>query len=407
MVKGLRTWAEINLDNLAHNIKEIRENIKPNVKIMAVVKADAYGHGAIEVSRTLLENGVDRLAVATVDEVIQLREAGIKVPIMVLGFTSSYNIMEIIEYNIIPAVIDLEFAKELSKVAVKMEKKVKIHIKIDTGMGRIGFRTESESSINDIIKISKFPMLEVEGIFTHFSSADEEDKSFTYTQFNKFTDIISKLEKKGVNIPIKHVCNSASIIEFKEMHLDLVRPGIMLYGYFPSRNVKKDSINLKPVMTLKTCVVYIKDVEKGVPISYGRTYYTDKYSKVATLSVGYADGFSRMLSGKAKVLVHNKIVPVVGRITMDQCMIDVSSVKNIKVDDEVILMGGTNEEISADNLAKNLGTISYELVCMVGHRVKRVYIKDNKIIKIKNKLFSNSKVEMGEDESVRIKKNIN
>ncbi len=374
-------WAEINLDNLAHNIKEVRRNTKKDALVTAVVKANAYGHGAVEASKVFLENGGDRLAVATLSEAIELRLGGIDVPILILGYTPKTQYSQVLKYDIIPTIYDYESAKALSEEATRLEVVGKIHIKIDSGMGRIGF-LPSDEAISEIAKISKLPNIEIEGIFTHFAKADEEDKNFTRLQYNRFIDMVNKLEKKGVNIPIKHVSNSAAIIDLPEYNLNMVRAGIMLYGLYPSEEVNRNNIKLKPAMTLKTKISHIKEVSKDVGISYGQIFVTKRKSKIATIPIGYADGFTRLLTSKGEAFVNGKTVPIIGKICMDQCMLDVTDVEKVNIEDEVILFGDGEFGPHIDDVANKLNTINYEIVCMVGRRVPRVYIKNGEIIGI-------------------------
>ena len=384
MFRHLRpVWAEVDLDKLAHNMREIRR-VSKSENIIAVVKADAYGHGAIDVAPVLLENGANRLAVAVITEAVELRGSGIECPIMILGFTPPNLIDNLLKYNIEQAVYSYEFAKELSKMAQKKNKVAKIHIVVDTGMGRIGY-LPSDDSAQEIYNISKLPNIIIEGMFCHFSSADEKDKAYTYDQFKKYNDFYEKLKEKKVNINIRHVANSAAIIDLPETHYEAVRPGIIIYGYYPSEDVNKENIDLKPVMTLKTNIVHIKTLPPGEAVSYGRKFKTDRESVIATLPVGYADGYTRLLFQKGKVILRGRFAPVIGRICMDQCMIDVTDIVGVKIGDEVILMGeDENNKFTADTVAELIGTINYEIVCMVGKRVPRVYIKAGKVVKIRN-----------------------
>ncbi|HEX2927365.1 MAG TPA: alanine racemase [Ruminiclostridium sp.] len=383
-----RAWAEISLDNVAHNIREIRRITNKNAEVMGVVKADAYGHGVMEVAKTLLENGASRLAVSMLDEAIQLRRTGIEVPILILGYTDPIRAAEIIENDVTQSVFSHELAQALSDEAVRQGKKVKIHIKIDTGMSRIGF-LPGYSAVKNVVEISRLPNIIIEGLFTHFATADEKNREYTYTQFERFMSICSELQRIGVHIPVKHCANSAGIIEYPEMHLDMVRPGIILYGMYPSEDVDKSKIDLKPAMTLKANVIMVKEVEKNTSISYGRIFTTDRTSKIATIPIGYADGFTRMLSNKGKVLIHGEFAPVVGRICMDQCMVDVTDLHcSVEVGDEVVLIGAQGEnKISAEDVAQTIGMINYELVCIVGKRIPRAFVKDGKISKILNYLI--------------------
>ncbi|MDY6013212.1 alanine racemase [Clostridium sp.] len=378
-------WAEIDLDNIAFNMKNIKKLVKDK-EVIAVIKADAYGHGAVEVAKVLSENGASRFAVAIITEAIELREHGIKLPIMILGYTPIEYAEDLIKYDIEQTVYNLEYAKQLSDIALKMGKKAKIHIALDTGMGRIGFMPY-DNSLEEVLKISALDGIEIVGIFTHFSTADEEDKEYTKYQFDKIQNFIKKLSDKGVNIPLKHVSNSGAIIDLPETYLDAVRAGIILYGYYPSDEVKKKNLSIKPALTLKTKVAHIKKMEKDMYVSYGRTFKTERDSIIATLPIGYADGYSRLLSGKAKVIINGKFANVVGRICMDQCMIDVTDIGEVKVGDEVILLGEENElKFNADDMANLIGTINYDVLCMIKHRVPRVYKKNNEIIEIKNYL---------------------
>ncbi|AEY67814.1 alanine racemase [Clostridium sp. BNL1100] len=383
-----RAWAEISLDNIAHNIREIRKITGKNAEIMGVVKADAYGHGVMEVAKTLLENGASRFAVSMLDEAIQLRRAGIEVPILILGFTDPIRASEIIENDVTQSVFSHDLAQALSDEAVRQGKKVKIHIKIDTGMSRIGF-LPGYSAVKNVVEISRLPNIIIEGLFTHFATADEKNREYTYTQFERFMSICCELQRIGIHIPVKHCANSAAIIEYPEMHLDMVRPGIILYGMYPSDEVDKSKIDLKPAMTLKANVIMVKEVEKNTSISYGRIFTTGRTSKIATIPIGYADGFNRMLSNKGKVLIHGEFAPVVGRICMDQCMVDITDIGcNVEVGDEIVLIGSQGQNnITAEDVAHTIGMINYELVCIVGKRIPRAFVKDGKISKILNYLI--------------------
>jgi alanine racemase len=376
-------WAEINLDNLAHNMRETRRVTNTNTKITAVIKADGYGHGAVCIGKTLLENGADRFAVATLSEAIQLRAFFPDVEIMVLGYTPENLAIELIKNNIIQTIYTLEQASEFSKIAIELNQKLTIHIKLDTGMNRLGMLCCDET-IDSILKMSKLEGLFIEGIFTHFAMADEINKEFTRQQVEKYNYIVNTLEKRALNIPIKHVSNSAAIIDMPEYNFDMVRAGIMLYGLYPSSYVNHNAVNLKEVMCLKAKVSQVKEIEAGCGVSYGLKYKTEKKSQIATLPIGYADGFTRMLTGKAKVMINGSKVPIIGNICMDQCIIEVSGL-DVNIGDEVVLFGGNDSEgISIDSVANLLNTINYEVVCMVDKRVPRVYIKNNEEISIKD-----------------------
>jgi len=378
------TWAEIDLDNLRHNIMEIKHTISSYTRLCAIVKADAYGHGAVEVAKEALECGASYLGVAFLEEALELRTNGITAPILILGFTPESQFDKIIKYSITQTIYNLKYAVALSECALKHNKKAKVHIKIDTGMSRIGFCPEA-CLTDDFKKLFSLQGLEIEGIFTHFARADERDRSFTDEQFRVFREVVNALEKEGYKIPIKHAANSAGIIQYPETHLDMVRPGIILYGLYPSDEVPKDLISLKPVMRLKTRVSNVKVLPKGKAISYGGTFITQRKSIIATLPVGYADGFSRLLSSKAQVLIKGQRAPVVGRVCMDQCMVDVTDIQGtVSIGDEVTLMGEDGDNrVPAEELAKLTGTINYEVVCGISRRVPRVYINGGNIVKIK------------------------
>lgn len=378
-----RTWAEINLDALEHNIREIRKITNPNAQIMAVVKADAYGHGVAKCAEVLLKNGADRFAVATLNEAIELRRLFSDVPILILGSSLESEADELVKNNITPNVYLTEFAKALSDSALKLKKPVKVHIKLDTGMSRIGFPIhdgDNSDVIEEILAISRMPMLEIEGIFSHFATSDESNEDYTRLQFKRFKSVCDELEARGLTIPIKHICNSAGIMMYPEYHLDMVRPGVILYGMYPSDEVDKTKLDLKYVMSLKSIITYVKEIESGRGVSYGKEYIADGVARIATVPIGYADGYSRLLANKAKIAVGKKLFPIAGRICMDQCMIDVSCVNNIKRGDEALIFG--DGAVTADDIAAWLGTINYEVTCMLGHRVPRVYKHGGKTVKV-------------------------
>ncbi|MFR2889759.1 alanine racemase [Clostridium butyricum] len=386
MEKILRpVWAEIDLDALAYNMKNIK-SLAEDKEVIAVVKADCYGHGAIDTAPVLLENGASRLAVAVLTEGIELRKAKITAPIMILGYTPEYLGEELITYDIEQTVYSLEYAQNLSKTALSLNKKAKIHIALDTGMGRIGF-IPNETSLKEVSEICSLPGLDVIGMFTHFSTADEENKDYTLEQFDKYMNFLHELSKLNISIPLKHVSNSGAIMDMPETFkdLDAVRAGIILYGYYPSHEVKKENLSLKPALTIKAKVSHVKEMDENMYISYGRTFKTKRKSIIATIPIGYADGYSRLLIPGAKVIVNGKLVPIVGRICMDQCMIDVTDAGTVKTGDEVIILGQfENLKINADDYAQILGTINYEVLCMFKHRIPKVYIKNNKPVIVRN-----------------------
>ena len=378
-----QVWAEIDLDAVKFNIRNIKK-IVGDKEIIAVVKADAYGHGAIDLAPILMDNGASKLAVAIITEALELIENNIDAPIMILGYTPLEYGDILIKNDIEQTVYDLEYAKGLSKIALSFGKKAKIHIAIDTGMGRIGFLPNSES-IKIIEEISALEGISIEGLFTHFATSDEENKEYTYEQFSKLNNIISKLKEIGIDIPLKHASNSGAIMDLPETYLDAVRAGIILYGYYPSEEVNKEHLDIRNVMTVKTKVCHIKELDKDMYVSYGRTFKTDRKSIIATLPIGYADGYSRLLSGKAKVIINGKLVPVVGRICMDQCMIDVTDAGKVKVGDEVIILGSDGDlKFNADDMAEAMGTINYEILCMIKQRIPRVYKENGKVVNVRN-----------------------
>lgn len=366
-------WAEIDLDALRHNVREIRRIVKPGTGLMAVVKANAYGHGVVPVCRAALDSGVSWLGVALLQEALQLRRSGITAPIVVLGYTPDEDAAEVVANDISQTVFTVENALVLAAAARKIGRKARVHIKIDTGMSRLGFPV-SQETLQAILRLAGIPELAVEGIYTHFATSDEADKSFVKEQFARFRWILGKLEEMGLAIPWKHCANSGAVIDLPETHLDLVRPGIILYGHYPSDQVRHDTVDLKPVMSLKARVAFVKEVPANTSISYGRIYYTSRTSRIATIPLGYADGYLRLLSNRGEVLVHGRRAPVVGRVCMDQMMVDVTDIPGVVQGDEVVLMGRQgSEEITAEELAKRLGTVNYELLCMISERVPRVY----------------------------------
>ena len=376
-------WAEIDLDAIKYNIDSIKRRVDTK-ELIAVVKADAYGHGALDVSKTLVENGATKLAVAVITEAMELRHGNINTPIMILGYTPLEFAADLINYDIEQTIFDLEYAKKLSEIALILGKKAKVHVALDTGMGRIGFLI-NDNSLNEILKISSLKGLEVVGIFTHFATSDESDKNYSNKQYKKFTDFNEKLISKGVNIPLKHVSNSGAIIDMPNTYLDGVRAGIVLYGYYPSEDVLKQNLDLKKAITIKTQVAHVKILDKNEYVSYGRKFKTERKSIIATLPIGYADGYSRALTGKAKVIINGKFAPVVGTICMDQCMIDVTDIGDVHVGDEVIVLGKDKDlKFDADDMAKAMGTINYEVLCMIKQRIPRVYIEDGKVKSIRN-----------------------
>ena len=379
MEKNNRVKAVISLDAVEQNFREMRKNIAEDTKMIAVVKADAYGHGAVPIAH-LIENHdyIWGFAAATAEEAVHLRQAGITKPILILGIVFDEYFPELVQYDIRPAVCEYDEAKKLSDEAVLQNKTVHIHIALDTGMTRIGYADIPES-VEEIKKIAELPNLEIEGMFTHFARADEYDRSPAMVQLERYQDFSKRVEEAGVDIPLHHCSNSAGIIRVPEANLCIVRAGITIYGIYPSSEVERDIVKLAPVMELKSHITYVKDVPAGAAISYGGTYVADKKKRVATIPVGYADGYPRQLSNKGWVLIHGKKAPILGRVCMDQFMADVTEIDNVKKGDEVTLLGRDGDEfISIEEMGDLCGRFSYEFACDISPRVPRVYIKDGK-----------------------------
>ena len=390
MVK--RTWAEISLNAIEHNYNVIRSKVADDTKVCCVIKADGYGHGAVELSQIYEKLGADFFAVSNIDEGIEIRKSGSKLPIVILGYTPVSEAENLAEYDISQAVFSLEYAKELSEKCVEEDCICKMHIKVDSGMSRIGFMCQEfprdEYSIEEICEACCLPNLEVEGLFTHFCVSDEdaEGREFTNKQYENFIHVRDSLKKRGVDISVVHCSNSGAIEDYPETCCDMVRAGIILYGLAPSSKLA-DRLDLVPAMTLKTVVAFVKEVQKGATISYGRTFTADRKMKIATVPIGYADGFIRQNAKDGYMMVNGKKAKIVGRICMDQTMLDVTDIEDVKTGDEVVVFGtGENGEPTADSLAENTGTINYETVCLVGKRVPRIYIKDGKIENVMYKL---------------------
>ncbi len=366
------TWAEIDLDAVARNYHAIKSHLSRGTHILAVVKANAYGFGMVEVARRLSKEKTAYLGVASVDEGIHLRKAGIEFPILVLTSILAHEIKEALASNLTLTVCERELAAEIDKTARRMNKAASVHVKVDTGMGRLGvWYDEADFLIDDILR---FKNIILEGIFTHFASADEEEVRYTVAQINNFKRLVTLIEVKGVRIKYVHAANSAGAILYKDSHFNMVRPGLMLYGLYPNEKTKK-LIELKPAFSLKTKIIFLKKTPAGRNISYGRTYTTHEETMVATLPIGYADGLNRRLSNKSHVLVRGKRCPIIGKICMDHTMIDVTHVRGAALEDEVVVIGRQGrEEITVEETARILETIPYEVVCWISARVPRVYI---------------------------------
>lgn len=374
-----RSWAEINLDHIAWNTRHIRQSVRRSCEVMGVVKADAYGHGVDQVVPVLLRNGVSRLAVSMLDEAIQLRQSGIDAPILVLSYTDPRRAPEILQYKVTQTVYSRDLAQALSDAAVHCDCDARIHIKVDTGMGRVGFLA-GYGAVKDITWIRDLPRMVIEGLYTHFATADEDDTAYTWQQFELFMSISRELDRIGLPIPLKHVCNSAATMRFPAMHLDMVRPGLILYGMIPP-GCPGAWDELRPAMSLKSGVILAKDLPPGNSISYGRLFTTTRESQIVTLPIGYADGYSRRLTGRASVLLRGRRLPVVGRICMDTCMVDATELPepSVLAGEEAVLFGeqtfnGETARITVDEMADWMETINYEVTCLIGRRVPRAYI---------------------------------
>ena len=387
-----RTWAEISLDAIAHNYREIKSKVGDDAKLCCVVKADGYGHGAVELALLYEELGADFFAVSNIDEGIELRDAGIRLPILILGYTPVRDAARLSAYNISQAVFSLDYAKALSAACEKADCSCKIHIKADTGMSRIGFMCQQfprdEYSIKEICEACSLPRLETEGLFTHFCVSDEsgEGREFTELQYANFIHVREALRAAGRDIPICHCSNSGAIEDYGKTYCDMVRAGIILYGLAPSPKLS-GRLDLIPAMTLKTSVAYVKELKKGATVSYGRTFTAEKDMRIATVPIGYADGFVRANAKDGFMLINGQRAKIVGRICMDQTMLDVTELDYIEPGDEVIVFGkGVMGEPTADTLAKNTDTINYEVVCLVGKRVPRIYYRGGKMTEVMYKL---------------------
>lgn len=367
------TWADVDLGAIEHNYIQVKRLVGKDVMLMAVVKANAYGHGTVEISNVLERMGVAYLGVATTDEAVRLRDHGIKSPILVLGSVLPEEVNVAKDRDITLTLCNHEILNEIRKLAkheTDNETKVKVHIKVDTGMGRIGIW--HEEALAFVKEAANEKSIILEGIYTHFSSAGR-DEFFTNYQIESFERLLTAIEKSWIKIPLKHAANSIATVDFKRAHLNLARPGLVIYGMYPKHTFPK-LIKLKPALSLKTKIVFIKDIPPGRSISYGRTFITQKNTKIATLPIGYADGYHRDLSNKAGVLVRGQYAPIVGKITMDQTMIDVGRIKGVKVGDEVVLIGKQgHNEIRIEKLARLAGTIAYDFVCAISNRVPRIY----------------------------------
>lgn len=364
--------AQVNLDAIRANLRAIRGRVGDSIRLMAVVKANAYGHGAARVAHAALEAGADVFGVAHIEEAVELRDAGITSPILILGMSSPEEADEIVAHNITASVCDLRLVEALESSAAKLAKRTSVHVKVDTGMGRIGIRPDS--ALDFVRQLSKSRSLFTEGIFTHFPCSDEEDSAFTTGQIEGFTNLLDRLTEEGIRPPIAHSANSGAVLDYPVSCMDMVRPGLLMYGCYPSPSVSR-SIAVSPALTFATRVVFIKDIDCNDSVSYGRTFRAKCKTKVATIPVGYADGFLRRLSNCGQVIVRGKRVPVIGRVCMDQTMIDVSDVSDVTVGDEVVLYGSqAGECIPVEEVSQLVETAPHDVLCAIGQRVPRVYV---------------------------------
>lgn len=380
-----RTEAAIDLDAAEHNFNVTRAKLPENVKLLCVIKADAYGHGAVPLAK-LFEGRADFYGVACIEEAIELKKAGIKTPVLILGAVPKEFYSDIVKYDIRVPIFNLEDAKALSAEAVKQSKTAPFHFCVDTGMSRIGFQVNKESA-NACLEITKLPNIEAEGLFSHFATADEKDLSKAIAQRDKFKEFIKLLEERGINIPIKHINNSAGIMNFDE-YFDMCRMGIILYGLYPSHEVDENLLKIKPVMEWRAHITHIKELEPGREISYGGTYKTGETRRIATIPVGYADGYPRCLSNKGKVLINGEFAPITGRVCMDQFMVDITGI-DAKVGDTVVLVGKSgSKELSMEEVSESAYSFNYELPCRVARRVPRTYYRDGKFLFSTNYMYS-------------------
>ncbi|MGQ9494056.1 MAG: alanine racemase [Anaerolineae bacterium] len=379
--KNKPNWAEVDLDAIVHNTRAIKQWIGEKVELMAVVKGDGYGHGAVMVARSALQNGATRLATARVDEAIQLRQAGIAAPIFVLGYVPMEEMEAVVKWGIEAPIMHWDIANALSHLSRQRGTITPVHVKVDTGMGRFGLMPDEVTGF--VEQLLTLPGLRFEGLYTQFATADEKDKSYTYQQFTIYKQVLQSLADKGISVPIRHVANSPTTLDLPEAHLDMVRCGTVIYGLYPSREVDH-SIPLKPALSLKSRVARLQTLPAGWGVSYGRTYIPAKPIRAALIPLGFGDGFRRALSNIGHVLIRGKRAPVIGRICMDQCIVDVSGIPQVERDDEVVLIGKQGEEeISADFIAETLHSIHYEVLTAIAARVPRVYIQNGEIVAVR------------------------
>jgi len=378
-----RTWAEVDLQAIAANYKALRAVLEPGCRMLGVIKANAYGHGDLEVASLLQALGSEYLAVATLDEAIHLRENGIRIPILILGFTPPSRTEELLRYDVTQCAADFGAATAMSDAAVRLGGRVRIHLKLDTGMGRLGFPVHhGEDPTPELAELMRLPGLDTEGIFTHFAVSEYADSAYTQKQFADFVAISGKLETiTGQKFRIRHCANSGAMLNYKEMHLDMVRAGIALYGLYPGGDTPQCGVRLRPAMSLRTRIVQVRDAKADWSVSYGRTYTTDKPRRIAVLPIGYADGLHRVLSGKLDVLVHGRRAPQIGRICMDMCMIDVTEIPDAAAGDVATIFGNDGPSfISVDEVAEKADTISYEMLCALSPRIPRIHLRGDRTV---------------------------
>jgi len=371
-------WAEIDLDAIAHNVAAIKRHVGEQVAVMAVVKANAYGHGAVPVARTVLESGASRLAVNRLDEGVSLRQAGIRAPILVMGYTPTAGAPKAVTHDLTLTVTSMELAQALSAAANRAGKRIPVHVKIDTGMGRFGLLPDE--AVDFIRALRRLPGLMLEGVYTHFAVADLADKSYTHQQFATYRQILAALERENIQVPLRHVANSAATLDLPETHLDAVRPGIAIYGLHPSSEVEP-AIPLQPALTLKSRVGRVRTLPAGSSISYGRTFITQRPTPVALVPCGYGDGYMRLNSNRGAVLIHGRRAPIRGRVCMDQFVVEITGIEQVRLNDEVVLIGRQGDEmLSAEELARWGETINYEVVTQLMPRVPRVYLRGGQMV---------------------------
>lgn len=381
-----RSWAEVSLDNLTHNYTQLRSHVPQSCKFLGVVKADAYGHGAVPVSQHLRDLGADYLAVSNIEEALQLRRSGLRLPILILGYTPAAYAADLVQMDLRQEVHSLEYARELNEELRGMRRRLSVHIKLDTGMSRLGFFAyDCEKTVDELAEVAKLENLKIEGIFTHFCVADTRDPdsaAFTRLQFSRFMSMLSTLAAIGIRPELRHCANSAAAMLYPEFALDMIRPGIATYGISPSEELR-GMFDLRPVMSLHTTISQIRSYPADVSVSYGRTYTTAQPRTIAVLGIGYADGLARSFSNRASFLLHGKRVPVVGRICMDMCMVDITGIEEAKVSDVVTVFGTDNgQTISVEDIAGQLGTIPYEVLCGISKRIPRMYLDGKNCIEV-------------------------